>query len=115
MATRYLPAPSGAVVELKFAFNHQGFKVPSKDVIIIERLVARAPGQGDGTFAMKRLTDLADAHGIHLTMFMKPISHRALPMDKLVGWSGQHGFKEYNLPQGLFWREPVRSGKTLTP
>lgn len=103
---RYLVAPSGAAVEVKFAIAAHGFKTTGKDKLIIERLVARVPGQGDGSFAMARIAALADAHSVHLAMFMNPIAHKAMDMDDLIKWSKKHGFEEYGLPQGLFWREP---------
>ena len=111
--SRLWVSPRGGEVELKLSREAYNFKVTQTDMIIIERLVARTPGQGHGHEAMRMLAAMADRHNVHLSMFMEPIAPKAKDMDALIVWASRHGFVQYGLPQGLYWREP--GAGPLTP
>jgi hypothetical protein len=108
--SRLLITPSNGEVAVKFTSESHGVKFKGKDQLILERIVTMTPGQGHGNEAMEILTAIADEHDVQIGMFMEPIAHKALEMDALMVWAARHGFEEYHMPPGLYWREPHAGG-----
>jgi hypothetical protein len=68
--------------------------IPDLDRVAIHRLWTRKPGGGNGTFILRALCELADRHGIELTLKPLPIGRKPYPLkrDQLQAWYQRHGF-----------------------
>lgn len=66
------------------------------DVIHIGSIIAppELRGKGESSKVLKVLCDLADKHGVKLTLTAKPIptQQKGLPATKLKAWYQRHGF-----------------------
>jgi hypothetical protein len=60
----------------------------------IDEVRALTKKQGEGTKAMRFLTDLADKHGVELYLYAKPFGNEAMDLDTLVRFYRRHGFRE---------------------
>lgn len=49
-------------------------------------------GQGNGTRAMRYITDLADRHGVAITGYIRPFASKALNVRELQRFYRRHGF-----------------------
>ncbi|MDP9174251.1 MAG: hypothetical protein M3O30_10360 [Planctomycetota bacterium] len=63
--------------------------------IIIHRLWADQTGMGIGSLMLKTVCDLADKHGLHITLKALPFGRKPYPMSRseLVAWYMRHGFE----------------------
>jgi RimJ/RimL family protein N-acetyltransferase len=70
------------------------FQEHSHRQIIIHRLCASHPGEGGGSLMLRALCDLADRHGVELTLKALPFGRKPYPRsrDDLVAWYQRHGF-----------------------
>lgn len=71
----------------------------------IEFIFSRSPGSGRGSFALRRLCELADKKG--LTLSLLPVANSGIPLKQLKEWYAHHGFVEYH--SGMI-REVRRGG-----
>ena len=62
--------------------------------IHVDEVRALTQKQGEGTKAMRFLTDLADKHGVELYLYAKPFGNEAMDLDNLVRFYRRHGFRE---------------------
>jgi len=60
----------------------------------IDEVRALTKKQGEGTKAVRFLTDLADKHGVELYLYAKPFGNEAMDLDNLVRFYRRHGFRE---------------------
>ena len=60
----------------------------------IDEVRALTKKQGEGTKAVRFLTDLADQHGVELYLYAKPFGNEAMDLDTLVRFYRRHGFRE---------------------
>jgi len=80
-------------VEISFLYGR------TPNVVYIDSIVAKQPGQKMGTMAIKELTYYADKHNVVLWLEVKPIPHMygnrpALTEDKLVEIYKRFGFHQ---------------------
>jgi GNAT superfamily N-acetyltransferase len=68
--------------------------LPEHGGIKIETLRALSRRKGEGTKAMRFLTDLADKHGVELYLYAKPFGDEKMPLDDLVRFYRRFGFDE---------------------
>jgi ribosomal protein S18 acetylase RimI-like enzyme len=62
--------------------------------IHVDEVRALTQKQGEGTKAIRFLTDLADKHGVELYLYAKPFGNEAMDLDNLVRFYRRHGFRE---------------------
>jgi hypothetical protein len=66
---------------------------PTDDhTVHVEDLRALTTGQGHGAAALKKLTGLADRHGVRLTLDAHPLDKGGISKEKLVQFYQNHGF-----------------------
>ena len=70
------------------------FIVRSDRLLEIHRLWTLKPGRGNGAKMLRALCELADRHGIELTLKPLPFGRKPHPMtrEQLHTWYQQHGF-----------------------
>ena len=68
--------------------------LPEHGGIKIETLRALSRRKGEGTKAMRFLTDLADKHGVSLYLYAKPFGDEAMDLDDLVRFYRRFGFRQ---------------------
>lgn len=68
--------------------------LPEHGGIKIETLRALSRRKGEGTKAMRFLTDLADKHGVELYLYAKPFGDEKMPLDDLVRFYRRFGFRQ---------------------
>lgn len=78
--------PGGAAVMVRLAG-------PKGDAIHISEFVSTMQRMGHGTTAMQRLVELADRHGILLTLHAIPYGYNPIPTGKLIRFYQEHGFQ----------------------
>ena len=69
--------------------------------IDIKSIIAKSQGRGDGTRALRTLTQLADEHGAVLTLYARAMDQKPHSTQRCIAWYKRHGFKfegEYPLP-----------------
>jgi hypothetical protein len=66
----------------------------------VEDLRALTTGQGHGAAALKKITGLADRHGVRLTLDAHPLDKGGISKEKLVQFYQNHGFQ----PAANEWR-----------
>ena len=96
---------------------------PQHGGIHVDEVRALTQKQGEGTKAMRFLTDLADKHGVELYLYAKPFGHEAMDLDNLVRFYRRHGFREMEEEdedgegvEMMRWpREPLRSNPARKP
>lgn len=66
---------------------------PLRGGVHLDEVRALCPGKGEGTKAMRFLTDLADKHGVSLTLFPMPFGNEKMYTDDLVRFYRKHGFQ----------------------
>lgn len=80
----------------------------------IEDFRALTTGKQYGPAALRRITNLADQHGVRLTLDANPLDTGGIPKDKLVALYEQHGF--HAVPDewrpNLMERKPQTQGVT---
>lgn len=59
----------------------------------LHEIRAAEPGQGHGTAAMERLTQLADERGVRVTLDAQPLKENGITGEKLVQWYQRFGFR----------------------
>ena len=67
---------------------------PEHGGIKIETIRALSRRKGEGTKAMRFLTDLADKHGVSLYLYAKPFGDEAMDLDDLVRFYRRFGFRQ---------------------
>lgn len=67
---------------------------PEHGGIKIETVRALSRRKGEGTKAMRFLTDLADKHGVSLYLYAKPFGDEAMDLDDLVRFYRRFGFRQ---------------------
>lgn len=74
----------------------------------INTLEADEAGKGAGSAALKEVTDLADKHGVRLTLDAKPFGEKGMEPDKLADFYKRFGFevKEQGEGHALMERTP---------
>ncbi len=62
--------------------------------IDIHRLWTLAPGQGNGSAMLRSICELADRHGVEISLKALPFGRKPfrLSADQLVQWYARHGF-----------------------
>lgn len=105
---RLWTSPQGGVVELRFSYKEYNYNLGAR-CLLIKRMVARNPGNGDGRAALSELMERADHHRVSLGMYAEPIegTHKAMGMGDLREWLERNGFEEYEVPGKLFLRDPA--------
>jgi RimJ/RimL family protein N-acetyltransferase len=70
------------------------FLAHSHRELVIHRLFARHPGEGGGSIMLRALCDLADRHGVELTLKALPFGGKPYPKsrEQLVAWYQRYGF-----------------------
>lgn len=59
----------------------------------LEGITALTKRQGAGSAALRRITDLADKHGVRLTLDAQSLDSQGLPQPALEQWYGRNGFQ----------------------
>jgi hypothetical protein len=78
------------------------------EAIQIASLEALEPGRGAGTRAIRRLCELADAHGVTLTLIADPFGKRPkITRAKLMHWYHGFGFRACSVHSYQMRRPPV--------
>jgi len=69
--------------------------IRSRSRIEVHRLWTLRPGKGNGSTMLRALCDLADRHGIEITLKTLPFGRKPYPMSKeqLTQWYQRHGFE----------------------
>lgn len=67
---------------------------PEHGGIKIETIQALSRRKGEGTKALRFLTDLADKHGVSLYLYAKPFGDEAMDLDDLVRFYRRFGFRQ---------------------
>lgn len=89
-----------------------------ENTVHIENVRATEPGKGSGTTAMKVVTDLADKHGVRMTLDAIPLDKGGIEPEALQAFYKKHGFtpKEGGLIEGhAMERVPVAEQPTSEP
>lgn len=55
-------------------------------------IMAPEPGKGAGAQALREITDMADRHGVRVTLVPHPLQGSLMNAEQLRGWYGKHGF-----------------------
>jgi hypothetical protein len=66
---------------------------PLRGGVHIDEVRALRPGKGEGTKAMRFLAELADKHGVTMTLFPMPFGDQKMDTDDLVRFYRKHGFR----------------------
>lgn len=93
-----------------FELTHDPFDA---NTLHLADLSADQPGKGEGSKALARITDLADRHGVTLTLDAHPTGPNAMPLPKLVQVYGRHGFMPQGDDETFMVRTPQVTAKQL--
>ncbi len=77
----------------------------------VEMLRADEPGKGQGSAALKQVTDLADKHGITLQLDAVPVGKTGPNAEALMKFYAKHGFKPAPEAPGATAKTMVREAK----
>jgi GNAT superfamily N-acetyltransferase len=66
---------------------------PLRGGVHLDEVRALRPGKGEGTKAMRFLAELADKHGVTMTLFPMPFGDQKMDTDDLVRFYRKHGFR----------------------
>jgi GNAT superfamily N-acetyltransferase len=66
---------------------------PLRGGVHLDEVRALRPGKGAGTKAMRFLAELADKHGVTMTLFPMPFGDQKMDTDDLVRFYRKHGFR----------------------
>jgi hypothetical protein len=86
------------------------FIIDSPTRITIHRLWTRTPGNGAGSAILRTICELADKHGVELTLRTIPLGRKPYPLNReqLAAWYCRHGFAQFGKKM---MRKPCPGGK----
>jgi GNAT superfamily N-acetyltransferase len=82
--------------------------------VTLHRLWTLASGKGYGSIMLRALCDVADRHGVEITLKVIPIGRKPYPLtrEQLLTWYQRHGFegtrrKMIRKPRAFLRKEPA--------